>query len=72
MKDKRKMMMVVRAQKQKANRAKERWTHTQHTTQWEHWKIKESCIRQTCFAQQVSSLVQRKEDYNEKKLKVFI
>jgi hypothetical protein len=33
MKDKRKMMVVVRAQKQKANRAKERCTHTQHTTQ---------------------------------------
>jgi hypothetical protein len=33
MKDKRKIMMVVRAQKQKANRAKERCTHTQHTIQ---------------------------------------
>jgi hypothetical protein len=33
MKDKRKTMMVVRAQKQKANRAKERCTHRQHTTQ---------------------------------------
>jgi K+/H+ antiporter YhaU regulatory subunit KhtT len=33
MKDKRNMMMVIRAQKQKANRAKEICTHTQHTTQ---------------------------------------
>jgi len=70
MKDKRKMMMVVIAQKQKANRKKERCTHTQHNEKIE--KLKNLVFTKHVSLNKVSSLVQRKEEYNFKKLKVFI